>query len=355
MIYKINEFEVTHLRYTLCWAILKLTYIFPKKPHFMAPIIAAAGLMFSMVPWAWSAFPQSYPMRPIRVIVPYPVGGGADWNARLVSKKMAESLGRTLVVDNRPGGSGVIGFELLRGALPDGYTLGLLSSSHSLLAATDAAMPVTDIVKHVSPIANFSTHYYVLASHASLPVSNLADLVAFAKLRPGQLNIGTSGGISVQRMAAEQLMTKTGIKLVQVSYRGGSAAISDLVAGRTQLQFAPLLTAREHAETRRIRMIAITAKTRQPQIPDVPTIEESGITGYEASQWYGWIAPREVDEKIISSIMMSTRDALSKAELSQILIDNGSAPTFLNDKEFTKLIVSEKRKWAELIKSVSLD
>jgi len=251
--------------------------------------IIVAGLAAALL--ATAALAQSYPEKPIRLIVPFAAGGGNDSVARLVGKRVSDSLGQQLVIDNRPGAGGVLGAELAAKAAPDGYTLFLGGvGSHAINPNLSDSLPY-DPIRDFAPVALLAQAPLVLVVHPSVPADSFKAFVALARSRPGQLNYASNGNGSSSHLAAVMFDSMTGVDMVHVPYKGLSPALTDLLSGRVQLMFSSVVAILPHIKSEKLRGLAVTGNRRLPSMPNLPTIAESGLPGYEASSWYGVLAP----------------------------------------------------------------
>jgi tripartite-type tricarboxylate transporter receptor subunit TctC len=257
------------------------------------PAIAVHAALFMT-----AACAQSYPVRPVRVIVPFPAGGSNDIIARVLAQQMSESLRQQFVVDNRAGAGGNIGTDLVAKAAPDGYTV--LSGGMGSLVMNPAITKVPyDALRDFSPITLIARAPNVLVTHPSLPVHSVKDLIALARARPGQLNYGSGGVGSTPHLSGALFAAMAGITLNHVAYKGSAPAITDLIAGQVQLSFGGIPAVLPHVNQGRLRAIAVTGLTRSAQLPPIPTVSESGVKGYEVNPWYGMLAPAGTPRDIV--------------------------------------------------------
>src|SRR4051812_8581326 len=238
-----------------------------------------------------------YPNKPVRFICPFAPGAGTDFTARTIAQKLSEKFGEQFIVDNRTGAGGVIGVDTVAKAIPDGYTIGLISASNSVGAATNPTLPY-DFQRDLQGISQATSLFYVMYTHPSMPFKTTKELIAYAKANPGKLNFGTSGNYTLQHLSGELLNYLGGIKIVHVPYKGTAAVIPAMLAGEVQLGFGSLIGTRPQMQAGKLRGIAITAAKRVPSV-DLPTIAESGLPGYEVDQWYGVIASSKVPQPLV--------------------------------------------------------
>src|SRR5690349_3160111 len=247
------------------------------------------------------ALPQDYPLRPIRYIVPQAPGGSSDTLARVITQRVGEGLGRQLVIDNRPGATGVIGAELVSKATPDGYTLLQAATSHATNPAMHAKLPY-DTIRDFAPIALLSQQPNVFVVHPSVPARTIKELVAYVKSKPGQVNYGSSGTGGSQHLAGELLKAMTAIDMTHIPYKGSPPALVDLLAGRVPVMSSTMPPVLPHIKTGKVRALAVTSAKRSGALPEVPTVAESGVPGYEAIAWQGLLAPSGTPKDIIARL-----------------------------------------------------
>jgi tripartite-type tricarboxylate transporter receptor subunit TctC len=303
--------------------------------------------------YAASAEVDKYPTKPIRLIGPFVPGGGTDITARAVAAKLTERWGQQVIVDNRPGAAGTIGVEITATAAPDGYTLCLISASHSVNSAVNPKLPY-DLTKDLQAISQATSLFYVIYVHPAVPVNTVKELVAYAKANPGKLNFGSSGTGGLQHFAGEMFNFLGGVKMVHVPYKGGAAAIADAIAGNIQVGFGTLLSSRAHYKAGRLRPLAITARERSPTAPELPTVAEAGLAGYEVDQWYGIITSAKVPRPLVDKLAAAVAESVKSPETAQRLSAEGSTPVGSTPEQFSAHIRSEIAKWRKLVKEAAL-
>jgi tripartite-type tricarboxylate transporter receptor subunit TctC len=296
---------------------------------------------------------KDYPNRPVRFIAPFVPGAGTDITTRTIAKKLSEVWGHQVVVDNRTGAAGAIGVDITAKATPDGYTICLISASHTVNAATNPKLPY-DLEKDLVGLSQASSLFYVVAVHPNFPVKSVKELIAYAKANPGKINYGSSGTGGLQHFAGEMLGYHAGIKLVHIPYKGGAASIAALLAGEIQLSFTSLLGGRPHANAGRLRILAITAAKRSPAAPEYPTMSEAGLPGYEVDQWYGVVTSVKVPPALVKKLSAAIADAVKSPDVSERLKTDGSTPVGSTSEQFTAHIKSEIAKWRKLAKAAGL-
>ncbi|MBI1982767.1 MAG: tripartite tricarboxylate transporter substrate binding protein, partial [Acidobacteria bacterium] len=280
-------------------------------------------------------------------------GGAQDTTARAIAQKLSETWGRQVIVDNRPGATGAIAVELTAKAAPDGYTICLISAGAALNAAVNPKLPY-DLSQDLAAVSQASALFYVLFHSPSVPVKSVKELIAYAKANPGKLSYGVPGTGSLLHFAVEMFSHMTGVKLVHVPYKGGAPAVAALLAGEVQLGMATLFAIRPHMPSGRVRLLAITAKQRSPSAPDVPTIAEAGVPGYEVESWYGVVTSAKVPSAIIRKLNLGIAEALKPPDVVQRLAADGSTAVSSTPEEFAALIKSEIAKWRKLVKDARL-
>ena len=310
-------------------------------------IIAAAALS------AGPALAQNWPARTVRIIVPYAAGGNTDYTARTVAAKVTETWGQQVVVDNRPGGGTNIGSELAATAPPDGYTL-FMGGASNAINMTLYAKPPYNTQRDFAPVVWCVQGAALLAAHPSLPVRNARELIALAKARPGQLNYGHAGLGSSNHMAGELLKFMTGIDIVHVPYKGNTPSITDAISGNVEMVFSGVPALIPHIKSGRLRAIAISSIARFPAVPDVPTFNESGVQGYEASNWFGLMAPARVPKHIIIKVNADVNKALASRDVRERFDRDGLITKGGTIEMFDQFIRAETKKYANVIKRAGI-
>jgi tripartite-type tricarboxylate transporter receptor subunit TctC len=244
---------------------------------------------------------SSYPAKPIRLIVPFAPGGGTDITARTIAQKLTERWGHQVVVDNRPGANGTIGIDLTASSAPDGYTLSMISSSHSVNVSLLKKVPY-DLIRDLAPVTQATTQPYALVVHPSLPVKSVKDLVALARAKPGALNYGSSGTGGLSHLSGALFSSLAKVNMVHIPYKGGNPAMIDVIAGQIQMLYSTLLQAQTHLKSGKLRALGVTTAKRSAAAPELPTMQEAGIAGYEVAGWYGVVAPAKVPAPIIAKL-----------------------------------------------------
>ena len=316
--------------------------------------VVGAVLMAGCIAASHAADPAGdYPRRSVRFIVPFVPGAGTDLTTRTVAKKLTETHGQQFIADNRAGAAGSIGADIAAKANPDGYTICLISSGHTVLSATNNKLPY-DLEKDLHAVSQVSTLFYVLTVNPSFPAKNIKELIAYAKANPGKVNQGSSGTGALQHFAGEMLAYQSGVKFTHVPYKGGAASLSAVMAGEVQMSFTTLLSARPHMSSGKIRILGITAGKRSPAIPDIPTIAEAGVPGFEANQWYGVVTSGKVPMPIVNKLSAMLKDAVNSPDVVERLSADGSTPLTSTPAQFKAHISSEISKWRRLVKDAGL-
>ena len=306
-----------------------------------------AVLAFSIAPVP--LFAQAYPTKPVRMIVGFPPGGATDLVARIIQPKMTATLGRQIIVDNRPGANGVISNELIAHAEPDGYVIGFGHIGTLIISPTVQKVPY-DPHKDFAPIGMVVALQNIIITHPTLPVKTLKEFIALAKSQRGQLNYASSGIGSPGHLAAVLLESMAGIHMSHVPYKGGGPAITDLLAGHVPIFFAVISTAVPHVQSGRARAIAVTGDKRAEALRDVPTIAEAGIKGYSATNWYGLLAPAKTPAPIIERLNKDLIAALKSPDVVQQLKDRGIDAAPGSPEDFARFVSAEEKKWIPIIK-----
>jgi tripartite-type tricarboxylate transporter receptor subunit TctC len=300
-----------------------------------------------------AAFAQSYPTRPIRLIVPYPPGGATDIIARGVADKVGHTIGQQVVVDNRGGGAQIIGTDLVAKAAPNGYTILLASVTHSINPGLQPKLPY-DSIRDFAPITLMASGANVLVVHPSVAARSTKELIALAKSRPGQLNYASSGNGSGGHLAAELFKTMTDTDMTHVPYKGGGPAYVDLVAGQVNLMFTSPVPTLPHVKAGKLRALATTGAGRSPAMPDLPTIAETGLAGYEASLWYGILSPAGMPAPVVSLLHKHIVAALRQPEMKERFGPLGVEIATSTPEEFLQHIQRETAKWTKVIKAADI-
>jgi len=301
---------------------------------------------------AAAAFAQAqYPSRPVRLIVPFPAGGSSDLLGRALARKMSEGLAQQVVVENRAGAGGTIGIGVVAKSPADGYTLGLGTVSTLGMAPVVRAHPPYDSLAAFAPVSLVASAPFLLVVNASVPAKSLAEMIEFAKSRPGQLNFASIGDGTLQHFTGESFKSLAGINMVHVPYKGVAPALVDLLAGQVQVMFDVLASFQlQNIQSGKLRALAVLGPTRIAQLPSVPTTAEAGLGGFEVTAWFGAIAPRGVPPEILDRLNLEVRKAVASAEMRDAISAQGFEPVSGSPQEFSEIIRREIAKWAQVVK-----
>ena len=308
---------------------------------------------FSALVLVAEAGAQIYPARPVRVIVPFPPGGGVDAVTRLLAQKLTEEIGGPFVVDNRPGGAGVLGAGLAARAAPDGYTL-LTSAPEFAINPSVRSNVAYDPFRDFTFVSQLTSGQYMLVSHPTVPVKTVKEFIALAKARPGQLNYGSSGLGGINHLAGELLQSMAGIRWTHVPFKGTGPATSAVMGGEVDFAFAGTITLVGVARAGKVRPIAVTGPKRLAELLEVPTIAESGVPGYDVTGWYGIYAPAGTPADLVRSLHVHTARALNSADVKDRLAKTGNEPVASSPAEFAAFMRKEIAKWAKVVKAIEL-
>lgn len=294
------------------------------------------------------AHAQGYPSRPIRFVVGFAPGGGNDLLARTVGQRLAERLGQSIVIDNRPGAGGNVGAEHVARATTDGHTILMMSSSHPIQKLLKPRLPY-DPIADFTPISRLASYSYLVVVHPSLPARNVKDFIAHAKATTSPLIFVSSGNGSGSHLAGELFRIAAGIDMTHVPYKGTAQAITDLVGARVHLMFSPMPAVLGHVKALRLRSLAMSGTRRSTLVPDLPTVAESGMPSFEVTPWYGVLAPARVPREIAAALNQQIQQVLGSPEVKQQLLAEGAEPNGSSLEQFAKLIRDEHDKWREVI------
>ncbi len=312
----------------------------------IASVAASASIARAADPAA------DYPSKPIRFIVPFAPGAGTDITARTIAQKLTEKWGHQVVADNRTGAGGAIGVEFTAKAVPDGYTICLISASNSVNSATNSTLPY-NLVKDLQGITQATSLFYVMYIHPSVPAKTVQELIAYARANPGKLNFGSSGANTLQHFAGELFNHMAGVKIIHIPYKGTAAVIPAMMAGEVQVGFGSLIGTRTQMQAGKLRGLAITAARRSPSV-DLPTVAEAGVSGYEVDQWYGVITSAAVPQSIVKKLNAAMVEGLRQPDVAARLAADGSTPVGSSPAQFNAHIKSEIAKWQKLVKEANL-
>lgn len=300
-----------------------------------------------------AAMAAQYPTRPVRIVVPQSPGAATDLTARLISQRLSDSFRQPVVIDNRPGAGTIHGTDLVAKATPDGYTLLVVASSVTINPSIYRKLPY-DVVRDLAPITQLSLYPNLLAVHPSLPVKTVQDLIALARAKPGTLNFASGGVGTGTHLSAELFRSMTGVDMVHVPYKGGGPAAIALVGGQVQLMFGSAIGLLPHTRTGKLRAIAVTTAKRSPAAPEVPTVAESGVPGYDHGPWNAMFTTAGTPPAIIARVYEEIVRILHSPEMKAALAKDGSEPVGSTPAEFSAVVRSEIAKWAKIVKAAGI-
>jgi tripartite-type tricarboxylate transporter receptor subunit TctC len=313
------------------------------------------GLLFLsiavvLVGAAGSALAQSYPNKPVRIIVTYPPGAASDILARVIGQKLTERWHQQVVVENRAGGNTVIGTEMAAKAAPDGYTLFMGQVMNLVIVPCLYSKLPYDTLKDFAPVTFIGYGPLILVVYPGLPVKSVKELIDLAKAKPGKLNFSSSGSGGSTHLAGELLKSMTGIDMVHIPYKGGTAPLIDIMSGRVELGFESIVKTLPHVKSGKLRALAITSAKRSPAAPDVPTVAEAGVPGFEVAPWFGVAAPAGTPKEIVTSLNTEINKIIRYPEVIERLSNLGVEPAGTTPEQFASHIKAEKTKWAQVVK-----
>lgn len=313
-------------------------------------LVIALGSVW-MTDAATPAAAADYPTKPVRLVVGFAPGGGTDTTARAISQKLTAALGQQVIVDNRPGASGTIAADIVANAIPDGYTV-LLGTIALVINPSLAAKMPFDTLKDLAPVTRAADSTNILVVHPSVPAKSVKELIALAKSKP--LNCGSSGVGGAGHLAVELFNLQAGTKITHVAYKGGGPAIVDLLAGNIQMIFATAASSIGHVKAGKIRALAVTTAKRSSLVPDLPTVAEAGLPGFEANNWNGVLVPAKTPRPIINRLNKEFAAALNLPDIKEFLFNQGLEAAAGTPEEFAAYMQSEMVKWAKVIKAAGI-
>ncbi len=313
------------------------------------PLVCVLGMLVT----ASGAFAQTYPGRPIRVIDAYPPGGSTDVVARIIGQKFVETPGQPWVIDNRPGAQGIIGTEAVAKATPDGYTLLMFTGAHTVHPSVYKNIPY-DLLNAFAPVTQTSHTTNILVVHPSLPVRNLKELVALAKSMPRKLNYSSAGIGSTTHMAMELLKSMALVEMMHIPYKGSAPAVMDGVAGHVALLFGPMPVVLPHVKAGKLRPLAVSTAKRSVALPEIPTVAEAGVPGYESTNSVGVLAPAGTPREIVARLNAEIVRILGLPDVRERLFAMGAEPVASTPEQFREFIRSEIAKWAKVVKDAGI-
>jgi tripartite-type tricarboxylate transporter receptor subunit TctC len=316
--------------------------------RWLAAGACAAGLLQAL-----PAAAQNYPTRPVRIIVPFAVGGPADVFARFIAQRLTEPLGQAFVVENRPGAGAVIGTDMVAKSPPDGYTLLLMSNTQTVNETLVPSKPY-DLERDFVPVAPINYSDLVLVANPNVQANNVREVMAMAKSRPGKMNYASSGTGTPYHMAGELFKSMSGTRIVHIPYKGSSGARTDVLGGQVDLMFDAVTTMTEQVKAGKVKAIATTGKQRSSVLPDVPTVAESGLPGYEATIWLGLLAPKGTPAAIVNRLNEAVSRIVSQPDVQQAWAKQGAVAMVMNPQVFDKYLRDDVQKWAKVIKAANI-
>ncbi|TMS58443.1 tripartite tricarboxylate transporter substrate binding protein [Imbroritus primus] len=327
---------------------MKMNKLNPLRRQLVSALIGAAAFGVAATP---AIAADKYPNKPVTIIVPFSAGGTTDILARIVGVKLGETLGETVIIDNRPGAGGNIGAAMVAKAKPDGYTL--LMGTVGTHAINQTLYPKLnfDPIKDFAPLTRVANLPNLLVVHPSVPAKNVQELIAYAKANPGKLNFGSSGNGSSIHLSGELFKNMTGIDMQHVPYKGSAPAVTDLLGGQISMMFDNMPSAIQHVKSGKLRPLAVTTAKRSPALPNVPTIAESGVKGYEATSWFGLLAPAGTPPAIINRLNADLVKILAMPDVKKQMAEQGAEAYSETPAAFAGFIKSETAKWAKVVKA----
>lgn len=315
------------------------------KRHFLGFLLGVSGALLS----GWVGA-QTYPAKPVRLVVPFPAGGATDILARAISQKAAEKLGQQIIIDNRPGAGGTIGSDFVAKSAPDGYTLLIATgSTHSIGPIVNAKIPYI-VERDFAPVALVANTASVLVVPTSLPVKNLADFIALAKAKPGQLNFGSSGNGTNSHLSGELFKAQAGVFITHIPYRGTGLVFTDMLSGQVHMLVDNFVTAQPHIRDGKLRVLGVTSLQRLPFLPEVPTLDEQGLKGFDVTNWFGIYAAKGTPADAIAKVNAAYNQALQDPDVLKRLQNLGATPMSGTPDHMTKVVATETAKWRKLIR-----
>jgi len=312
--------------------------------------LAALGIAIAL---SGSAVAQAWPNKPIRMIVPYTPGGYTDLMARLVGQKVADALGVTIVFENKPGANAIIGTDVVAKAAPDGYTFGTVIAAHSVNPTLNPKVPY-DTMKDFTYVSLMSVAPLIMIAHPSVPASNMQELIALAKAKPGELNFASSGVGAAAHLTMEMFKSRTGINLQHIPYKGTAGALQDTVGGRINVMFDVVGPLMPQVKAGNAKALAVTARERIPAAPDVPTMAEQGVPDFISGTWAGIVAPADTPKEIVDRVAAEAKKALADPEMQKKLAEQGIVAVGSTPEEFRAFVAGEIARWAKVIKDADI-
>ena len=295
---------------------------------------------------------QQYPTKPVRIIAPFAPGGGTDFIARLIAQKLTERLGHQVIVENKPGASGNLGAEFAVKSAPDGYTLLLVAGSYTVNPSLYKLS--FDPVNDITPVIQLSQGPFVVAVHPSVPANDLKELIELARRQPDKLSYASAGSGSITHLASELFLDMAKVKIVHIPYKGTGPALNDTIAGSTQLIFGSVSTTLQFIKSGRLRGLAVTTPRRISALPDLPTVAEAGVPGYEVVLWHGLVAPKGVPRPIVDRLNREANEVLKAKDMGDLLATDGVAPAGGTPEQFRAVIKADIERWRGVVKQANI-
>jgi tripartite-type tricarboxylate transporter receptor subunit TctC len=311
---------------------------------------AALVLAVCAIGLAFNAAAQEYPSRPIRVIVPFPPGGSTDILARTVFQQLGKEWRQSIIIDNRPGAGGMIGTEMASRAAPDGYTLLMGSGGPLTISPSLYDKLAYDPLKDFVPVTVIATVPNIIVANPALPVHSVQELIALAKSAPGELTFASTGNVSPGQLAGEIFKAMTGTDMLHVPYKGSAPSVTAVLGGEVTLNFTTTPPVVQLVKSGKLRALAVTSSVRVPDLPDVPTVAESGLPGYEAISWFGVLAPRGTPEAIVNKLHADLARTINSSAVHKQILETGSIPLANTPEQMEKMILDDTAKWAKVVK-----
>jgi tripartite-type tricarboxylate transporter receptor subunit TctC len=316
-------------------------------------IVCACPLLATLSDPVHAEETSAFPSRPLKIVVPFPPGGAADTYARLVGQKLSEAFAQPVVVENKPGAGGQVATQAVARAPADGYTLMVVTVGHAVNPSLYAKLPY-DTEKDLAPVAKLAIVPSVLVVNPAVPASNLKELLALARAQPGQLGYASSGNATTSHVSAAMLADQAGVQMLHVPYKGSAPAISDLISGQVQLMIDPLVSSAQHVKSGRLRALAVTSPKRSALAPELPTLAESGLPGYEFAAWFMLLTPGATPPAIIAKLNEQVAKALGQADLREKYQAQGAEPGHGSPAELQAFLQAEIRRYAKLVKNTGM-
>ena len=302
---------------------------------------------------SFAAVAQNYPSRPVKIVVPYAVGGSADVYGRFLAAKLSDTLGQPFVIENRPGGGAVIGTDAVAKSAPDGYTLLIMSNTHAVNETLIPKKPY-DLMRDLAPVTGINSQDLMLVANPKVPAANLKEFLAYAKKNPGKLNYASSGPGTPYHMAGELFKHMAGVDIVHIPHKGSDQARTAVLGGQVDIMFDAISTIVSHVHAGKLKALGTTGAKRSPVSPDVPTVSEAGVPGYEAPIWLGLMAPAGTPQPILEQLSREVNKVINSPEVKQNWLKQGAVPIGMTPEQFGKFLRADIQKWGKLVKETGM-